>query len=305
MDHLSSSALSEFVAVARRLSFVKAAEDLGLHPSVFSRRIKKLEQRLGVRLLHRDTRRVTLTDAGVAFLERALDILSRLEDTQAEISNYASEPNGRLRIALPNVFGQLQIAPLLPAFMARYPGLRLELTFKDAFVDLVEGGLDASIRIGALEAGGDLIVRKLSSNRRVICAAPAYLAAYGTPSHPSDLARHKILHFTPLLSGTTWRLKGLNGMIDVVIDPILTADNIEALRHAALAGTGITILATFVAGRDLAEGRLVPVLRDYSPAESTVSIVYQNAPHLARKVRALVEFLTERFAGTPPWEMME
>lgn len=300
--NIETSALAEFVSVARRLSFVNAARDLNLHPSVLSRRIRALEQRLGVRLLSRNTRRVTLTEPGTAFFAHATDILTRLEDAQAAISHYASEPNGTLRLALPNVFGQLQIAPLLPDFMARYPALRLELSFRDSFVDLIASGFDAAIRIGALDAGGDVVVRKLAANRRLICAAPDYLARHGTPSHPADLQHHRILHFSPLISGTTWRLKGPGGVIEVPVDPVLTADNIEGLRHAALAGQGITMLATFVAGEDFAEGRLVPVFRDFHPDDGAVSIVYQNAPHVPRKVRALVDFLVERFAGTPPWD---
>jgi DNA-binding transcriptional LysR family regulator len=299
---LSSETLVEFSSVARRLSFVNAARDLGLHPSVLSRRIRDLERRLGVRLFQRDTRRVTLTEPGAVFLAHALDILSRLEDATAEISQFAGEPSGTLRLALPNVFGQLQICPLLPPFMARHPALRLELSFGDTFNDLVAGRFDAAVRIGALDAGGDLILRKLAPNRRVLCAAPSYLAAHGPPRHPSELQRHRTLHFAPLLSGTTWRLKGPSGMTEVVVDPVLTTDNVEALRHAALAGVGITILATFVAGEDFAAGRLIPVFHDFHPAESTISIVYPNAPHVPRKVRAFVDFLVGQFAGTPPWD---
>lgn len=301
-EHLSTGSLAEFAAVARRLSFVKAARDLDLHPSVLSRRIRELEDRLGVRLFHRDTRRVALTEPGAAFLAHARDILTRLEDAEADISQFASKASGTLRLALPNVFGQLQIAPLLPEFMARHPGLRLELAFRDGIDDLVASRFDAAIRIGALDAGGDLMVRKLAPNRRVICASPSYLAAHGTPRHVSDLLRHRTLHFSPLLSGTTWRLNTPQGPIEVTVDPVLTTDNIEALRCAAVAGEGITILATFVAGADLAAGRLVPVFRSIHPAESTVSVVYQNAPHVPRRVRALVDFLAERFAGTPPWD---
>ncbi|MBB3104387.1 LysR family transcriptional regulator [Azomonas macrocytogenes] len=296
---LSTEALVEFVTVARHLNFARAAGDLRLHPSVLSRRIRRLEDRLGVRLLDRDTRSVALTEAGSALLARALDVLDRINDAEAEVSRFASEPEGTLRLSVPNLFGQIRIAPHLPEFMRRYPKLRLEISFQDGFVDLIVHRFDAAVRIGALEDGNDLRVRRLAENRRVICASPSYLARYGTPTHPSDLQHHRTLHFTPLLSGTSWRLKGSGGEIDVHVNPILATDNIVALLHAALAGEGIAILGTFIAEADLESGRLVPILEPYHPAESVVSIVYPNAPHVPRKVHAVIEFLSQLFAGDP------
>ena len=290
-----TDALREFSVVARRLSYRAAAEELGLDVTVLSRRISRLEERLGVRLLNRTTRRVTLTDAGAAFLARCEDILGRLTDAEAEVSRYASKPMGSLRLAAPNVFGQRVIAPILPAFMAAYPDLRLDLTFSDRMVDLVDSGIDAAIRIGALQAGGDLIVRRLTTNPRHVCAAPAYLDAHGVPEHPVDLARHRILHFSPLLDGESWRLQGPAEMIEARFEPVLRSDNVEALRYAALAGQGVALLADFVAGEDLAAGRLVPLLPAWRAAASDVSIVYPSARFVPRKVRAFVDFLVQHF----------
>ena len=251
---------------------------------------------MGARLFDRDTRRVVLTEAGLAFEVHAADILSRIDDAEAAISAFASEPNGLLRLALPNVFGQLQIAPLLPAFLARYPQLRLELGFSDGFVDLTFGRFDAAIRIGALETQGDLIVRKLATVRRVICASPSYLARRSAPIVPRDLERHRILHFASLLTGRNWRLRGPHGTVEVPIDPIMTADNIVALHHAALAGEGIAILGEFVAEDDLTAGRLVPVFEHYHADDSAAFIAYPNARHIPRKVRVLVDFLVHEFS---------
>lgn len=284
-------ALREFVAVARRLSFRAAADELRLDATVLSRRVARLEARLGVRLLHRTTRKVSLTEAGSVFLARCEDVLTRLQDAEAEVSRFGAAPTGVLRIAVPNVFGQRRIAPLLPAFMAAHPGLRLDVTFSDRMVDLVEAGLDAAVRIGALQTGGDLVVRRLAPNRRVICAAPAYLERHGRPERPADLARHRVLHFSPLLDGETWRLRGPSGEVEVRFDPVLRSDNVEALRVAAVAGEGLALLATFVAGDDLASGRLVSVLDDWHPPKSEVSIVYPNARFTPRKVRAFIEYL--------------
>ncbi len=302
MQQLTSPALDEFAAAARHLNFAKAAAELGLHPSVFSRRIKDLERQLNVRLFDRDTRRVALTDAGAVLLEHARDIHTRLHDAATAIAALSSKPAGTLRLTVPVLFGQLHIAPLIPKFLARHPDLKLELTFSDKYEDLAQSGFDAAVRIGALEAGGNLRVRKLAPNRRILCASPAYLAAAGTPRHPSDLAQHRLLSFRPI-ARQVWRLRSPGGVIDVAVDPVLTSDNMEPLRLVAVAGAGIAIVAVFGAAQDIAEGRLVTVLRDYQPLESTISVVYRDAPHLPRRVRVLIDFLVEAFRGTPPWEV--
>lgn len=291
-----------FVAVARRLSFRIAADELAIDPTVLSRKITRLEARLGVRLLQRTTRKVTLTEAGAVYFQRCDDLLSRMADAEAEVSRYASGPTGTLRLGLPNLFGQHHIAPLIPEFMARYPDLRIELSFSDRMVDLVDLQMDAAVRIGILDAVGDMRVRKLAPNRRLICASPGYLQHHGEPQEPADLSSHRILHFSPLLEGNTWRLLRGRREIEVPINPVLASDNVEALRLAAVAGQGIAVLATFVAGADLATGRLIPILPEWHPPETTISLVYPNAPFTPQKVRALSAFLAEKFAGNPPWE---
>ncbi len=295
-----TDSLREFVAVARRLSYRGAADDLEMDVTVLSRRISRLEERLGVRLLHRTTRRVRLTEAGSAFLARCEDILARIADAEAEVSRLGGEPTGSLRLAAPTVFGQRVIAPLLPEFMTLYPDLRLELTFSDRMVDLVEARLDAAVRIGALQVGGDLIVRRLMANPRRICASPDYLKAYGQPEHPSDLSRHRILHFSPLLDGESWRLSGAAGQVDVRFEPVMQSDNIEAIRHAALAGQGIALLADFVAAQDALEGRLTTLLPHWRAPPSEVSIVYPSGRFVPRKVRAIVEFLARMLERKDP-----
>lgn len=288
------AALTEFAAVAQKLSFVAAARELEMDPSVLSRRIARLESRLGVRLLQRTTRRVSLTEAGARFLERCRDVLDRLDDAEAEISQYAAEPAGVLRVAVPNVYGQRVIAPLVPAFLKTYPALQLEMTFSDRFVDLVEDRLDAAVRIGAHQAGGDVIARRLTTNPRCLYASPAYLSERGAPTRPEELIGHSVLHFSRLLGGNSWRLSGKLGSVEVTLKPLLRADNIVALHQAALAGCGIALLADFVADEDLAAGRLVKVLPDWAPPRSQVSVIYPNAPYTPPKVRAWLDFLIAR-----------
>jgi DNA-binding transcriptional LysR family regulator len=289
----SFETIREFVAAARRRSFRAAAEELGIDKTVLSRRISRLEQRLGVRLLHRTTRSVTLTEAGSVYLRRCEDLLSRLSDAEAEVSRYASAPTGTLRLAVPNGFGQRCIAPLIPDFMASYPGLELEITFSDRMVDLVEHSLDAAIRIGAPQAGGDLKGRTLMPIRRWLCASPHYLSERGLPKRPEDLAQHRLLHFSPLLDGDVWRLNGPT-LKEVPVQPVLRADNVEMLRLATIAGQGIALIAHFAIREELRSGQLVTVLPDWQVPSSSAALVYPNAPFVPQKVRALSTFLSAR-----------
>ncbi|RCS22169.1 LysR family transcriptional regulator [Phyllobacterium salinisoli] len=295
---LASENLVEFVMVLRKASYVAAARALALHPSVLSRRIKALEAEMGVRLLNRDTRNVTLTEAGTVFFEHAIDVLSRLNDARAAVSRYAEQPAGMLRLALPNIFGQTQIAPRLPAFMRTYPDLRFDLHFSDHVVDLVSDRFDAAVRIGASESSGDYRMKKIAENTRFLVASQSYVEAHGSPTHPGELHSHRTLHFSTLIHGARWRLNGPNGSVEVSVDPVMNSDNITALHHAALAGQGIAILAGFIADADIKAGRLVLVMEGYRPAPSTVSIIYPRASILPRKVRAFIDFMSTEFSGT-------
>lgn len=296
---LASDSLAEFVMVVRKASYVAAARALSLHPSVLSRRVKALEAEVGVRLLNRDTRNVNLTEAGTVFFEHAIDVLSRLDDARAAVSRYAEQPAGMLRLALPNVFGQTQIAPRLPRFMQTYPDLRLDLHFSDHVVDLVSDRFDAAVRIGASESGGDYRMKKIARNERFLVASPSYVEAYGNPKHPEELRSHRTLHFSTLIHGARWRFSGPAGSVEAFIDPVMNSDNIVALHHAALAGQGIAILAGFIAGADIEAGRLVLVMDQYKPAPSTVSVIYPRAPIIPRKVRAFIDFISAEFSDKP------
>jgi DNA-binding transcriptional LysR family regulator len=181
-----------FVAVATRHSFVAAADELGLSASALSRRIAQLERALGCRLLQRTTRRVALTEAGALYLERCLDVLARADEADAAVSAFSAQPRGLLRVSLPNLYGQLRVAPLLPEFMRRHPLLRLEVTMEDRYIDLVEQRIDVGVRIGDLRSG-DYVARRLALNRRRLCASPEYLRRKGTPLKPADLRGHACL----------------------------------------------------------------------------------------------------------------
>lgn len=297
-DRLTS--LESFTAVARRLSFAGAANDLGISASALSRRIAQLEASLGTRLFQRTTRHVSLTEAGAVFLQHVTEALSRLSDAQAAVSHYATVPTGQLRVAMPIMLGQLHIAPLLPEFLRRNPKVNLELAFSDWLTDLVLEGFDVGVRVGALESS-DLVARKLAPNRRVICASPEYVKHHGAPETPEQLARHACLQFSTYRSPYHWRLQRGRRTLDTVIAPVMRADNGEALRQAALAGCGIMLSATFVVGEDLKAGRLVRVLPEWEGAESWIWAVYPRTRFLPLKVRAFIDFLVVAFDKTP-WD---
>lgn len=295
------TALESFAVVARRLSFVAAAEELGVSASALSRRISQLEASLRTRLFQRTTRHVSLTEAGTVYLRYVTEALAHIADGQAAVSGYTAEPSGRLRIAVPNLFGQLHVAPRLSEFLRRNSRVTLELSFSDWVVDLVSAGYDVAVRIGALESS-DLVARKLAMIRRVLCASPEYLARHGRPEDPHELANHACLQASTYSTHSHWRLQRNNETIDVAISPVIRADNAEPLRQAALAGCGITLMATFVVGEDLKARRLIQILPEWEAEETWLWTVYPHARFLPRKVRAFVDFLVDEFGAVPPWD---
>lgn len=284
--------IAAFEAVGRRLSFNEAAKELGISSSAASRRITQLEERLGSRLLQRTTRNVMLTEAGEIYLNRCRLLIEQAQEMDTLVAGLQSEPQGMLRVSLPNLFGQKRIAPRLPDFMRRYPKVQLQVLLSDSYIDMVAQRIDAAVRIGDLE-DADYVARRLAPNKRLLCAAPAYLEKAGTPMTPDELASHTCLLFNHSIDGQNWRLE-CGGKTHVVqIQSMLSTDNAEVLRQAVLAGQGIALLADFVVEEDLAAGRLVPVLGHWQAAESSVHIVYPSARYLPLKTRAFVDFMAE------------
>lgn len=293
--------LRSFVTVAQRLSFVEAADALQIDPSALSRRIKRLEEKLGVRLFNRNTRRVALTEAGTLYLKQCQDILARLDEADATISNLSTEPRGLLSVSLPVTFGQRHIAPALPEFFARYPHINLDLSFTDRFVDVFEENIDIAIRIGNLK-DSQLIVRRLAPNHRVLCASSEYLNRYGHPKKPEDLKNYSCLHFSMAATGNTWHLSRKEKQVVVPIKSRIRADNAEALYQAVLGGCGITILATFIVGEDLKCGRLQTVLPEWTIPETNIFAVLAAGRYIPSKTQVFVDFFANRFRGVPYWD---
>ena len=235
-------------------NFSAAARALGMAPSSVARAIGALEDELGVRLLSRTTRKLSLTEAGRLYHERSKRILAEVEDARLSVSRLEAEPRGLLRLSVPVAFGRLHIAPALPAFLASYPAVRIDLSLTDAFIDLVEEGVDLAIRIGELQ-DSSLIARRLARNTRVICGSAGYFERAGVPIAPADLGQHNCLVYKRQSNRAVWRLRDPEQTYEVEVRGSLWANNADALHTAALAGLGLAILPTWMVGQDVRRGR--------------------------------------------------
>lgn len=294
------SPIVAFVRVVETGSFTAAASALGLSKSQISRSVKGLEDRLGVRLLHRTTRAVTATEAGMDYFARCSRILAELEEAEQAVLHLQAAPRGTLRVSLPHSFGVRYLSPLLSEFLTRYPEMRIEASFSERRVDLVDEGYDLAVRIGSLD-DSSLIARRLGKTGRFVVGSPAYLAARGEPKSARDLRDHDCLHFSYQQSGATWQLREGGEDISVRVSGRLMANSGEALMEAALAGLGLAWLPDFVVADAIHSGRLVPVLPDLSDSDLPIWAVYPHSRHLAPKVRLFVEHLHARLGDCPPW----
>lgn len=299
-DELDSMAL--FARVVEAGGFSPAARELGQSKSSVSKRVARLEDRLGVRLLNRTTRRLSLTEAGEAFYAGCRRMLSEAEAAEEAVTYLAAAPRGTLRINAPMSFGQWHLAPALADFLRRCPELSVELVLDDREVNLVQEGFDVGIRIREL-ADSSLIARRLTLSRRVLCAAPAYLEARGRPERPEDLTRHDCLLYSYLSDPAVWTFRGRQGRRRVRVSSRLKANNGEALREAAGAGYGIAFLPTFIVGDAIRAGRLACLLAEWTGNTGVpIHVIYPAGRNLSPKVRVFVDFLAERFRPEPYWD---
>jgi DNA-binding transcriptional LysR family regulator len=300
MENLTDIAV--FVRVVETGSFTKAAEQLALSRAVISKYIGRLEARLGARLFNRTTRRLSLTEAGTTLYEGSHRALSQIEETEQAISRLQAEPRGVLKISAPMSFGILHIAPALPEFLARFPGITLELRLDDRIVDVVEEGFDLAIRISTL-AESTLVARKLAPCRFVITAADDYLKRHGVPLTPKDLCTHNCLIYTYSPKPNLWPFTAPKGGESAVpVRGNLRVNNGLAAREAALRGLGIVMAPTFYVGELIREGRLRALLTDHKVTETAVYALYPERKYLSPKVRAFIDFLAQRFGAEPYWD---
>jgi len=294
--------LKNFVRVVEAGSITGAAERLGVAKSAVSRRLGELEERLGVQLLRRTTRRLNLTDSGWAFYERSMRILADLEEAEAAVSQAHGTLRGQLRVAAPLSFGLRHLGPAIIDFMQQHPEVVFDLDFNDRAVDLLQEGFDLAVRVAELQ-DSSLIARRLAPVRLVLCASPAYLEEHGAPETPQDLSQHRCLIYSYAPEPRIWRYQAPDGSHGSVRVPIrLAANNGAFLCNAAVAGEGIGLSPTFIVHRELEDGRLVRVLGDYQWPQVAAYAVYPQTRHLSHRVRAFVDFLVQRFGDMPYWD---
>ena len=294
--------LLAFVTVVETGSFTAAADRLGVAKSAVSRRVSDLEDRLGVQLLRRTTRRLNLTDTGRAFHEHASRILADLDEAESAVLQQHGELRGTLKVALPLSFGIRHMCAPIAEFSRRHPRVEFDLDLNDRRIDLLEEGVDVAVRIGRLR-DSSLIARRLFDARTVVCASQSYLDRYGVPQTPEDLGRHRCLLYSNIPDPTRWVCSDRSGTRhEVRVTGALTASSGDFLLAAAIQGLGIAVEPTFNAGEAISRGELVPLLTDYEWPVSPAWAVYPPTRHLSYRVRAFIDYLADCFSGTPAWD---
>lgn len=284
--------MKTFAAVVDGGSFVQAADALGMSKPAVSRHVAELEQRLGVRLLQRTTRKLSLTEEGRLFYGRCKTVLADVEVAEEEITAKSIAVKGLIKVNVPVSFGLLALAPLWPDFMTQYPDVELDITLADRIVDLVEEGYDLAVRIARLP-NSSLVSRKLASTRMVLCASPGYLKQHGKPKHPCELTEHAVLSYSLLATGDQWDFEGPEGKVSVTVKPVMRTNSGDTCIAAARKGKGVILQPSFMVNADLLSGALVELMPTYRSIEFGIFAVYPTRQYVAPKVRALIDFLSQ------------
>ena len=290
-----------FTAVVDSGSFAKAAEKLDLSRGMTSRYVAQVEAQLGVRLLNRTTRRLSLTESGADYYQRAIQVLALVEEAEHAASREAVEPRGTLRINTSVAFGTRHMGGAISAYLRRYPQVRVDLTLNDRVVDLVEEGFDVAVRI-ARRIDPGLVARRIARARMVACASPAYLRKNGTPKTPSDLARHNCLTYAYSGVQNDWHFVRRKREQTVKVGGNLHANNGDILSLAAVDGLGVAVQPTFLVYDLLRAKKLVRIMEDWQADDLTIFAVYPSRQFLPPKVRSFIDFMVERFGDNPYWD---
>ncbi len=297
MDRFTGMAV--FAKVLDTASFAAAARHFGMSPAMVSKHVQTLEERLGVRLLNRTTRRVSATEVGQNYYERCLRILSELEDAERAAGDLQTAPRGLLRVTAPVSFSVRYLGPAVADYLAAYPEVSIDLNLNDHYVDLLEERFDVAIRVGRL-ADSSLMSRKLGSIAMTVCASPTYLEANGVPRQPGDLTQHNCLIYTYATHQSAWSFVDRDGKKYVVqVTGRFMANNGDTLRALAIKDAGVTFAPDFIVDEDLQAGRLIRLLPEYATAETPVHAVYPHSRYLSVKTRTFIDFLATRCARSP------
>jgi DNA-binding transcriptional LysR family regulator len=295
MDRWSEMEL--FVQIADSGSLSRAAEVLNLSNAAASRQLAALEARLGARLVERNTRRLYLTETGQAFYSRAKALIGELKDAEAAVNATALNPTGVLRITASLSFATRHVAPLLREYTARYPNVRVHVEVANRYLDIIDNNIDVAIRTREYESDSNITIRRLAETRRVLTAAPRYLAEHGTPTALEDLARHQLLVYLHAHHPHELRFTRDGVTTPLQVAGVLESNDGQVLRAAALDGLGILIQPTYIVYDDIVAGRLVPVLDAWDLPRLTINLAYPSRKHLSAKVRTFIDFMAGHFAA--------
>ncbi len=303
MDKLA--AMQVFVRVVEAGGLSAAGRQMGLAPPSVSRRISELEALLGVKLLQRTTRKLSLTEAGEAYYERARAIVKAVDEANLAAAEKRAAPSGTLRITTAASIARLHVIPAIAAFHMQHPNIRVVLRVSDRVVDFIDEGLDVALRIGRLD-DSSLIAKKLGQCNRIVCASPDYLKNAGRPTRPDDLSDHACLSYRAHASVSLWRFRRGKKNFDVRTSGPFFTDEGETLVAGACAGLGIILVPEWLAGVEISNGRLEELLPNYTadPAQTPLYALYSPGPYIAPKIRAFVDFLAQRFSGNYDWRAM-
>ena len=298
MDKITS--MRVFSAVARQGSFSAAAKKLSISKAMVSKHVQNLESELGVRLFNRTTRKLKLTDVGVAYYDKVDDILSEIDETELAISQLNSEPKGTLKIMAQPSFGAFHLFRALSIYMRTYPEVKTEIELTNRVPDLVEDGIDLAFYVGELEDSA-FVARKITSARRVVCASPYYLKQNGTPRTPNDLSKHNCLNYSPRKVNQEWEFIDNNKQTNIIISGDIQCNDGDAIRTAAIQGCGIAQLPTYMVGLDIQSGRLTSLLEEYEPERLPVYAIYNHRKYLSAKIQTFIDFIYELYQPEAYW----
>jgi DNA-binding transcriptional LysR family regulator len=296
MDRMTS--ISTFVKIAEAGGFAAAARKLGVSPSTVTTQIQDLEDRLGVRLLNRSTRKVSLTEIGKAYYERCMHILSEMEEADTAVQAMHAKPNGTLHLNVSTAI-PFFVAPVIAEFTSLYPDVKVNMTMSDRMVDLVEEGIDLAITTMPIP-NSNLVMRRVGSFRLLVCGSPDYFAQHGVPRQPDDLVNHNCLRYTFSPWGSDWRFKSPDGERTIQVAGNMETNSVNALRLTAALGQGLIWMPDFLVRNDIKSGKLVPVLTEFSCLGLAISAVYPHRQHLATNVRSFLDLVTKYFHGAGP-----